>query len=194
MERFSHWFQVAANVGILLGLVLVGGQMWQSNSIAASQLFVSNVQSTIDLEIAMMGEKADESMDRIMHRPETATAHDYYVADRVHGVLRRQLVVAMLLSEAGLYGGEDGIDPEGFVRANYVLMASHYGLASVDQLLNALERIENPDDFVRATKGHLNLMRELVKRDINSGVIEQRRTAVREKLARLTTLSKEQAQ
>ena len=34
----GHWLQIVANIGIIAGLFLVGVQVMQSNTLAASQL------------------------------------------------------------------------------------------------------------------------------------------------------------
>ena len=132
--RVGNWLQIGANLGILLGLILVGVQINQSNAIAGAELLHANIESTINREIALFGESANESMHRVLFAPETAKPQDYFVADRVYNTVQKQLVRAILFEQSGLYGL--GVaTPDGFVRNNFRLFACPYGLASIDQAL-----------------------------------------------------------
>jgi hypothetical protein len=131
------WLQISASVALLLGLILVGIQINQSNAIAGAELLNTNIESTISREIALFGESPDESMHRVLFEPERATTHDYFVAERVYNTIQKQLTRAHLFASAGLYGV--GIaTPDGFVRGNFRLYACPYGIASIDQVLASL--------------------------------------------------------
>ena len=131
------WLQLSASVALLLGLILVGIQINQSNAIAGAELLNTNIESTISREIALFGESPDESMRRVLFEPEQATTHDYFVADRVYRTILKQLTRAHLFDAAGLYGV--GIaTPDGFVRGNFRLFACPYGIATIDQALASL--------------------------------------------------------
>jgi hypothetical protein len=51
-SKLGYWLQVSANIGILAGLILVGLQMTQSNSLAATQLLSDNIESQITHDLA----------------------------------------------------------------------------------------------------------------------------------------------
>jgi hypothetical protein len=53
------WLQISASVALLLGLILVGIQINQSNAIAGAELLNTNIESTISREIALFGESPD---------------------------------------------------------------------------------------------------------------------------------------
>ena len=134
LGKAASWLQIGANLGILIGLVLVGVQISQSNAIAGAQIFHANIESTINREIALFGESPNESMHRVLFKPESATPEDYFVADRVYNTVQKQLVRAIMFEDAGLYGV--GVaTPEGFVRNNFRLFACPYGLATIDQAI-----------------------------------------------------------
>ena len=53
------WLQLSASVALLLGLILVGIQINQSNAIAGAELLNTNIESTISREIALFDESPD---------------------------------------------------------------------------------------------------------------------------------------
>ena len=161
MNKIQHWLQIGANVGILLGLVLIGAQMHQSNTIAAAELFSDNLESTIGREIGLFGESPETSMARILYGDTEAESVDYFVADRVYSVIHRQLVRAVVLSGDSLYGNNDALNARGFVAVNYHLFASSYGIAWLDQRIEA--SIEGSTVSNRVTDA-LVLMREIAMR------------------------------
>jgi hypothetical protein len=133
-SKFGYWLQVSANIGILAGLILVGFQIAQSNSLTATQLFSDSIESQITRDLAVLGETPHLSMMRVMYEPEKATREDYVVADSLYMVIIRQLVRTELLAREGLYGGgRSGVSPEGFAGINYFLFGCPYGIAFLDQ-------------------------------------------------------------
>jgi hypothetical protein len=131
----GQWLQVGANIGILAGLVLVFAQLEQSNDITAAELFSDILESTVVRDLALLGETPEVSMTRVLLDPDSATNEDYFVADMVYMATLRQFNRALVLSRAGLYGTDSGINARGFVLINYHLFASAYGLAWLDQRL-----------------------------------------------------------
>jgi hypothetical protein len=131
--KVGHWLQVAANIGILAGLLLVGGQMMQSNTLAASQLFSESVDSQIARQLAQLGEQPDASMRRVMYEPDDATKDDYFIADLLYDITYRQLIRAQVLYDSDLYGPISRINPEGFAGLNYRIFACPFGISWLDQ-------------------------------------------------------------
>ena len=80
----GSWLQIAANLGILLGLVMVAIQISQTNSLTGNQLNAGNYETLIGQMIAMAGENPQESMYRVLLEPESATDEDYFVADHLY--------------------------------------------------------------------------------------------------------------
>ena len=136
MTRLGTWLQVGANFGILVGLVLVGAQIYQSNEITAAELFSDNLESTVTRELSLLGDTPEISMARILYEPESATRNDYFVADRIYLSTTRQLARAIALSAVDFYGNNDNISVTGFVSVNYHLFACPYGLAWLDQAIS----------------------------------------------------------
>ena len=54
--RAGYWVQVAANVGILAGLLMVGIQINQNSELVREQLDHATWTDNLNLHLAMMGE------------------------------------------------------------------------------------------------------------------------------------------
>ena len=132
--NFTGWLQVAGNIGLIVGLILVAVQIRDSNRIASAEMFSASVETTVAINIAQLGEAPQESMTRVLYKPNDATLEDFYVADRLYDALFRILVRVHVLDDLGLYGVEE-ITPQGFVLIHYHAFASPYGLSWLDQTL-----------------------------------------------------------
>ncbi len=55
-EKFNSWLQIAANLGILFGLILVGFQMRQNSELLGAELVFTENQRLIDGAQALAGE------------------------------------------------------------------------------------------------------------------------------------------
>ena len=137
-SKVGSWLQIGANVGILAGLVLVSVQIIQSNDITGAELFSDNLESTVTRDLALVGETPDESMWRVIHRPDEATPKDYFIANHLYLVILKQLNRANALSDAGLYGTNANIDARGFASINFHLFSCPYGVAWLDAVLASI--------------------------------------------------------
>jgi len=59
-SKLSDWLQVAANVGIVIGLLLVGVQLKQNSDLLKTQLLYEESHRAIDLETQVVGENGAE--------------------------------------------------------------------------------------------------------------------------------------
>ena len=136
----GSWLQIAANLGILAGLVLVAIQISQTNSLTGYQLNAGNYETLIGQMIATAGENPQESMYRVLLEPESATDEDYFVVDHLYHALLSQVHRIIYLSGAGLTGDNN---LEGSLRSRSRWFGCPYGLAYLD------DTIENfPDDSI----------------------------------------------
>ena len=55
-DRLNSWLQLAASIGILIGLALVGVQIKQATDIASAQLKAASFDSRIQANDIVMGE------------------------------------------------------------------------------------------------------------------------------------------
>ena len=119
---------------VVVTLIYLTLQVRQSTVQARLELFSDNLESVVTRELALLGETPELSMSRVLFDPQTATRKDYFVVDRVYSATLFQLRRAMLFADAGFYGtNENVINARGFVKLNYQIFASPYGLAWLDQ-------------------------------------------------------------
>ena len=55
-SKFNNWLQIAANLGILIGLILVGFQMRQNSELLGAELVFTENQRNIDYARVLAGE------------------------------------------------------------------------------------------------------------------------------------------
>lgn len=71
--KLNRWLQVSANIGIVLGLVLVGFQLKQNSELARIQLLYEESNRAIELETEVVGERAAEVWAKSIQAPEDLT-------------------------------------------------------------------------------------------------------------------------
>ena len=132
--NIGNWLQIAANVGMLAGLVLVAIQISQTNSLTGYQLNTESYDSYISTATALVGENPEAAMYRVLVDSKSATDQDYFVADHFYRAQISQIHRLVYLSRGEL-GGEN--DFHGSLRTRAGYFACPYGLAYLDQLIEA---------------------------------------------------------
>ena len=73
MSRMSRWAQLMGNVGVLLGLILVGVQIKQNTDAITAQIFTASHESSLQLEYTMLGENAAHVWAKSIESPRDLT-------------------------------------------------------------------------------------------------------------------------
>ena len=84
LSRVGSWLQVGANIGIVVGLVLVAIQISQQQEIAGTDVQSELYASTTDYYEALIGEDSAASVARAIYGPETLTDRDKVVLDALY--------------------------------------------------------------------------------------------------------------
>jgi hypothetical protein len=84
LSRVGSWLQVGANIGIVVGLVLVAIQISQQEEIAGTDVQSELYASTIDYYKALIGEDPAASVARAIYEPEALTNRDKVVLDALY--------------------------------------------------------------------------------------------------------------
>ena len=108
MGKLGQWLQVVANVGLLIGLIMVGLQIYQSNVIALSQVY----QHRADLRSEGHRSVA-ESSDLAVLIAEMQAGHFADLTDAEKVQLRNHLSSAMLLIDNIRFQMEIGLLQDG---------------------------------------------------------------------------------
>ena len=83
LERISSWLQIAANVGILGGLVLVGFQLQQNSEILQAQMMSAESRSVIDQEMQVIGEQGAAAWVSAMSDPKNVSAEHHRIMEAI---------------------------------------------------------------------------------------------------------------
>ena len=80
-EKLSHWLQIAASVGVFVGLVLVYYEMRQTRDIAVLGQTVNAFNSLVERNVAEIGEKPYEAVVKACSSPDELTEEEAYILD-----------------------------------------------------------------------------------------------------------------
>ena len=81
IDRLNSWLQLAASIGILLGLLLVGVQIQQATDIASAQMQAASFDSTIQANDIIIGEGFAQSWAKARKNSEELTEADHVVIE-----------------------------------------------------------------------------------------------------------------
>jgi hypothetical protein len=108
VEKLSSWLQVAANIGILGGLVLVGFQLRQNSEILQAQMMSAESQSVINQEMQIVGEQGAAAWVAAMSDPTNVSMEHHRVME---AIFWSAIESWRHVEELGLLGLTD-IDPQ----------------------------------------------------------------------------------
>lgn len=104
--KLGNWLQVGANVGIILGLVLVGFQLKQNSDLLKVQLLYQESQSFISHERQMMGENPAAAWARSLEDPGGLSLAESRVMDAYLYAMSEQWRASHMLHELGILDDE----------------------------------------------------------------------------------------
>ena len=101
-EKVSHWLTLAANIGVIAGLVLVAIQINQNVEITKAKIANDYFLADMALELAMMGEDPAHSWSKAVYEPDKLTTKDAVILDRYFNYGLVQIHRLQEMSEMGL--------------------------------------------------------------------------------------------
>ena len=95
--QVESWISIAANVGVIIGLVLVFIEIKQNTDITRAQIRADYHLHDMALELKMMGDHPIGSWTKAIYSPEELTNEDRAVLDRYfnYGLIRIYHMQAM---------------------------------------------------------------------------------------------------
>ena len=81
-KKIGRWLTLAANIGVIAGLVLVAVQINQNTEIMKAQIANDYYLADMALELAMMGEDPAHSWSKAVYTPDELTSKDAVILDR----------------------------------------------------------------------------------------------------------------
>jgi hypothetical protein len=137
----SNWWGVLGNLGLLLGLVLVGYQIMQTNDLARADMISQGVNAGLTLDLAVVGERGAETLAKVNHSSDDLTDEDIAILANIHrayiGIAMRQVI----MRENGMSGYPESTHAQDFA----FLMNSAFGRMYWDEVKDFLAF---PDSFI----------------------------------------------
>jgi len=111
-EKFSRWLTLAANVGVIAGLLLVAIQINQNTQITKVQIANDYFLADMALELAMMGEEPALSWNKAVYTPDDLTTVDAVILDRYFNYGLVQVLRLQEMDKMGMapQGWEERVD------------------------------------------------------------------------------------
>jgi hypothetical protein len=110
-DKLNQWLLLISQLGILMGLILVGYQIQQTTELAKIQLFSDITSSRIDMAGATLGENSAPTIAKSLTEPEALTLAELYVMDAflIRGLneVRRAEVLRRLGLDIGISTSEN---------------------------------------------------------------------------------------
>ncbi len=105
MDWLNSWITLGANIGILVGLILVGYEIRQNSSLVRAQIVATVFSDEKALAIAQMGEDYPNAFARSVEEPSSVTLEDVVV---LQAALEAQFVEFHrngIMEELGVFTG-----------------------------------------------------------------------------------------
>lgn len=105
VDQLNNWITLGANIGILVGLILVGFQIRQNSALVRAQIIATAFSDKEALAIAKMGEDYPGALARSIEEPTNVTLADVAALE---SALEAQLVDFRrnaIMEEIGVFSG-----------------------------------------------------------------------------------------
>lgn len=100
--KLNNWLQIAANLGLLIGLLLVVVQLEQNAQLLKTQLLYEESQRQIELETKVVGEEGARVWAKSLLSPADLSLEEQRIMEALLWSYVEQLRAARMLSELGL--------------------------------------------------------------------------------------------
>ena len=105
--KLNNWLQVSANIGIVLGLVLVGVQLRQNSELARIQLLNDESQRVVEFELELVGEHGASVWAKSIEDPENLTLEEVRIMEALLWSFIENLRGTYRLAQLGLLEDSD---------------------------------------------------------------------------------------
>ncbi len=126
----SYWLQVGANIGLLLGLVFVGLQLYQDRQLKTAELIAGSLQEHHDRNVALMGDDPASALSKL-DSSEVLDDRDEFIAGAYFEARFANWSRNSILESLGLLssGWSNGV-----LLADH-LWANQYGIQAIETFL-----------------------------------------------------------
>ena len=150
--KLSNWLQISANIGIVVGLLLVGVQLKQNSDLLKTQLLFEESYRAIELETKVVGENAAEVWAKSISDAKTMSLAEQRIMEAILWSFTEQLRAMRMLADLGLLEDEEWRARVNSDAAFY--LANEYGVAWWTNF--SLVSSSLPDDLKAAVNARLS--------------------------------------
>ena len=105
--KLSDWLQIVANVGIVIGLLLVGVQLKQNSDLLKTQLLYDESRRAVDLETLVVGENGAQVWAKSISGAKNMSLPEQRIMEALLWSFVEQLRSTRLLADLGLLEDEE---------------------------------------------------------------------------------------
>jgi len=149
--KLTDWLQISANIGIVVGLVLVGVQLQQNSDLLKTQLMYEESYRATELETKVIGENGAVVWSKSITDAKSMNLAEQRIMEAILWSYVEQLRGTHLLSELGLLEEADWRTRVDSDAAFY--LANEYGMAWWANFSN--DDTSLPDDLIAAINARL---------------------------------------
>jgi hypothetical protein len=149
--KLSNWLQISANVGIVVGLLLVGVQLKQNSDLLKTQLLYDESRRAVDLETLVVGENGAEVWAKSISDAKNMSLPEQRIMEALLWSYSEQLRSTHMLAELGLLEDEEWKLRVNSEAAFY--LANDYGKAWWINYSDGNSSL--PDDLIAAVNSRL---------------------------------------
>ena len=150
--KLSNWLQVSANIGIVLGLLLVGVQLKQNSDLVKIQLLYEESYRAIELETKVVGENAAGVWAKSITDPKSMSLEEQRIMEAILWSFVEGLRGTRKLAELGLLDKDEWKER---VNSNTAFfLANEYGVAWWTNF--GIDNSSLPDDLKAAINARLS--------------------------------------
>jgi hypothetical protein len=106
-SKLSDWLQIAANTGIIAGLLLVGLQLKQNSDLLKTQMLYDESRRLVDLETKVIGENGAEVWAKSITEPENLNLAEKRIMEALLWSYVEQLRSTRVLAQLGLLDDDE---------------------------------------------------------------------------------------
>ena len=150
--KLNDWLQVSANIGIVLGLLLVGIQLKQNSDLLKVQLLYEESYRAIELETKVVGENAAGVWAKSITDPKSMSLEEQRIMEAILWSFVEGLRGTRKLAELGLLDKDEWKERVNSNSAFY--LANEYGVAWWTNF--GLDNSALPDDLKAAVNARLS--------------------------------------
>lgn len=174
-NKLSGWLQVLANVGIVVGLLLVGVQLKQNSDLLKTQMLYEESSRAIGIETLVVGERGAETWAKSINQPENLDLAEQRIIEALLWSFVEQLRGAYILYQQGLLDEEEWQRRINSDSAFY--LANNYGRVWWDNYSDGNENF--PQAVIEAVNDRLSSREANSTSNYMKRVMDQLRTTQR---------------